>query len=152
MQLLVIRNYNGTWILVNSSPIMFSSKLHKNRICSTPDALLRQVNRGGVYLEMLWAQFATEELVLLPHVLLQLLKSGEDFRLRTARALRRQQVSDPKQKKKMYRLFQTKVHLFYVYVYHFQACLLTQVKFTKAKNTRQIDINRQWISQYLYWA
>lgn len=60
----------------------------------------RSPREEGVYLEMLRAEFATEELVLLPHVLLQLLKPGEDFWLRTARALWRQQMSDPKTEKK----------------------------------------------------
>lgn len=43
--------------------------------------------RRGAYLEMLCAELATEELVLLPHVVLQLLKLGEDLRLWTARTL-----------------------------------------------------------------
>lgn len=46
---------------------------------------------------MLCAELAAEELVLLPHVLLQLLKLGEDLGLRTAEALGQQQMPDKTQ-------------------------------------------------------
>lgn len=42
---------------------------------------LGQLEEGRVYLQMLCAELAAEELVLLPHVLLQLLKLEEDLRL-----------------------------------------------------------------------
>lgn len=42
---------------------------------------LGQLVDGSAYLQMLCAELAGEELVLLPHVLLQLLIPEEDFRL-----------------------------------------------------------------------
>lgn len=52
-------------------------------VCYDPGA----TGRRSAYLEMLCAELATEELVLLPHVVLQLFKLGEDLRLWTARTL-----------------------------------------------------------------
>lgn len=45
------------------------------------DTPLGQLVEGSVYLQMLCAELAGEEFVLLPHVLLQLLILKEDLRL-----------------------------------------------------------------------